>query len=56
MYCLMIDSGALPQETAKEDGDQRWARMRVRTQTPVHSRRTAYAVWPLRRCTRTEIA
>jgi len=36
MYCLMIDRGAPPQETAKYEGGHRCPRMRARTQTPVY--------------------
>jgi hypothetical protein len=35
MYCLMIDNGAPPRETAKQDGDQRWPGIRARTHAPV---------------------
>lgn len=33
MYCLIIDSGAPPQETAKLDGDQWCPRVRADTDT-----------------------
>ena len=56
MYCLMMDSGAPSQETAKWDGDQGCPRMRARTQRPVNSCRTAWAVRSFRRCTSVEIA
>ena len=38
MDCLMIDCGAPARETAMQDGEQRWPRMRARTQAPVYSR------------------
>jgi hypothetical protein len=56
MYWLMIDCGAPARETAKWDGELTWPRMRARTQAPVYSHGTLWAVRSLRRWARTEIA